>query len=283
MNENASALKASHSTWPASLQLVFQEKQQKTIVSTVKHFGPLRIQRPFYPEKDGTCHLYLLHPPGGIVGGDELTVQCDLQENSQALITTPGAGKIYRSNRASSIKQKLQLASQSILEWMPQETILYPGAKINMDTTIRSNQPAKIFFWDVLSFGMPATNQIFTDGVCEQNVQVLRDENLIFLEKNRFCSDGDIMQSDWGMRGFFIHGFALFSAAKVPEILSQLRLSLDGFENVEFAFTQKSEFIICRCLGNNIEAVRELLIQVWRIWRENEINKALTFPRIWNT
>ena len=96
--------------WVAKLELNFSASQSKTFLSKREHIGPLAIQRPFYPEQ-GLCHLYLLHPPGGVVGGDQLSIGIKTDANSSALITTPGAKKIYRSSghKRSIISQNLIL------------------------------------------------------------------------------------------------------------------------------------------------------------------------------
>jgi urease accessory protein len=115
--------------WQATLDLHFQHRGGKTVLTSARHVGPLTVQRPFYPEDD-TCHLYLLHPPGGIVGGDELTIRAALDSGCHTLITMPGASKFYRSSGAQAhLHQRLTLAERSTLEWLPQDAIFFPGAR----------------------------------------------------------------------------------------------------------------------------------------------------------
>ena len=83
--------------WRARLDLELSKSNNRTILSHQKHHGPLQVQKPFYPERSGTCHVYILHPPGGVVGGDHLNIYVDVNSNAHALITTPAAGKFYRS------------------------------------------------------------------------------------------------------------------------------------------------------------------------------------------
>ncbi len=113
--------------WQATLDLRFQQAGGKTVLASAQHVGPLTVQRPFYPEEE-TCHLYLLHPPGGIVGGDELTISAHLAPGCHTLITMPGASKFYRSSGAQAlVRQQLTLAPQATLEWLPQDAIFFPG------------------------------------------------------------------------------------------------------------------------------------------------------------
>ena len=117
------------------LNLNFSKGKEKTFLSKRNHVGPLTVQRPFYPEGE-ICHLYLLHPPGGIVGGDSLSVKSNSEEFSKALVTMPGATKIYRTslNRLSNLYQNIIVQNEAIMEWLPMETIIFPGAFSNIST-----------------------------------------------------------------------------------------------------------------------------------------------------
>ena len=83
-------MRAAHSSWQARLELGFRATAGRTVLAHRRHVGPLVVQRPFYPE-GGICHVYLLHPPGGVVGGDTLELQVQADADSHALITTPAA------------------------------------------------------------------------------------------------------------------------------------------------------------------------------------------------
>src|SRR5690606_10316372 len=126
-----------NSGWRARLDMILAKKAGKTVLEHVSHEGPLRIQRPFYPEGERVCHLYLLHPPGGMVIGDALNVCVALESGAHALVTTPSAGKIYRAD-GSLRKQRqhveLRLQPEAVLEWLPQETILFNGARGEVST-----------------------------------------------------------------------------------------------------------------------------------------------------
>ncbi|EEQ6583538.1 urease accessory protein UreD, partial [Escherichia coli] len=105
------------------LDLRFQRLHGKTTLTTRHHVGPLTVQRPFYPEEE-TCHLCLLHPPGGIVGGDELIINAIIDSDCHTLITMPGASKFYRSSGAQAhLQQNLTLCNNATLEWLPQDSI----------------------------------------------------------------------------------------------------------------------------------------------------------------
>ena len=77
-------------TWRAELALDYRLQDGRTVLAR-RHRGPLQVQKALYPEGQGLCHTLLIHPPGGIAGGDSLSIDVAVQSGAQALITTPGA------------------------------------------------------------------------------------------------------------------------------------------------------------------------------------------------
>ena len=90
--------------WHAHLRLDYTHDGHCTRALD-RHEGPLRVLQRLYPEGPGICHHVLVHPPGGIVGGDVLELNARLQRDCHALITTPGATRFYRSAGETSAQQ----------------------------------------------------------------------------------------------------------------------------------------------------------------------------------
>src|SRR4026209_2310494 len=84
-------------SWQASLSLGFGCRDGKPVLAKKSHDGPLVVQKPLYPEGGAICHAIVVHPPGGIAGGDELALSAAVGERAATLLTTPGAAKWYRS------------------------------------------------------------------------------------------------------------------------------------------------------------------------------------------
>lgn len=110
--------------WAASLTLGFsacpEGDNRITRMSKAHHYGPLRVQRPFYPEgRDGCCHVYLLHPPGGLASGDALKVEVSVESGAHTLITTPSANKLYKADSNGVVwsqSNHLKIADGATLE-----------------------------------------------------------------------------------------------------------------------------------------------------------------------
>lgn len=120
--------------WQAHLQLRFARQGPRSVAIHKQHHGPLRVQRLLYPEGPACCHVLLLHPPGGIAGGDRLAIEVELQADAHVLLTTPGSGKWYRSVYGRAYQSiRLQVAAGACLEWLPQESLLFDGAHVEQD------------------------------------------------------------------------------------------------------------------------------------------------------
>src|SRR6478735_7509296 len=88
--------------WRATLTLGFERRAERTVLARREHDGPLVVQKSLHPEGPGTCHAIVVHPPSGLVGGDELELRVGVGRDAHALLTTPGAGRFYRSAGATA-------------------------------------------------------------------------------------------------------------------------------------------------------------------------------------
>jgi len=158
--------------WPASLNLDFYRSAHRSHVHR-SHRGPLRIQRPFYPEGD-VCHVILLHPPGGLVSGDRLDMTVSVGANAHAVVTAPGAMKHYRARIANAnharMPDHIGMVNQCIdinngaLEWMPNESIHYDGSVTRSLSQFNLFNHAKVLSLDVQVFGRQAGQHDFLSG-----------------------------------------------------------------------------------------------------------------------
>jgi len=150
--------------WQASLELAFAaDTSGATRLDRRAHRGPFLVQRPFFPEGREVCHVYLLHPPGGLVGGDELRLDLRVGEGARALVTTPAAGKAYRTlGPVSRQTQALSVADGAALEWLPQETIVYDGAAVNSSSLSFSRGVSSISAPRSWSWSAPSSSAIDT-------------------------------------------------------------------------------------------------------------------------
>ncbi|WP_439101132.1 urease accessory protein UreD [Congregibacter sp.] len=271
--------------WRARLDLSFSESAGLTRFDLCSHEGPLRVQRLFYPEPGSKAHCYLLHPPGGVVLGDELQINIAVK-SGEALVTTPAAGRFYTVEEHREVqRQTVNLVIDDAgLEWLPQETILFNGVNAELDTRIELKSQSRLVFWDVVVLGRPACGEQFTRGQLRQGLEIFRDGTPLLIERLG-CSAGDrVSQSPMGMQGQSTVGIMVLT--DIPSIPCQeawLEAVNPEPNQGEFTVTQRGELLIARYLGDDAQHCRQGFARLWQAASEDTRGITPAVPRIWHT
>ncbi|MDJ0834487.1 MAG: urease accessory protein UreD [Gammaproteobacteria bacterium] len=267
--------------WQALLQLELRGGQDRTRMVPLRRYGPLSVQRAFYPEQD-CCHVYLLHPPGGVVGGDLLQLQVQAQPQSHSLLTSPGANKFYRSGgEIARVEQQLEVQANSRFEFLPQENIYFPGARVNMQTRIDVSADSRAMIWEKHCFGRPANHEAFDNGQVITELQLRQDRRLLFTEKQRI--DAEEIQRASGLRGQPVIGSLLMIAPAIDDALIDQCRQLQPEQGMA-AFTRPLDnLLLLRYLGSSTLELNRFFIRVWELCRPMLLDKQACHPRIWNT
>jgi urease accessory protein len=271
----------SQQRWRAELQLRFARDPHGllTRLTERRHCGPLVVQRPFHPEGE-PCHVYLVHPPGGVVGGDELRVDVTVDAQAHALITTPAATKFYRcEQRISSQTQELRAAAAT-LEWLPQENIFYPGADVRTATRVHVDGACRFIGWEINCLGLPARAEPFERGRLGLDLELWRDDLPVFVDRLRLRGDSRARAARWGLAGQEAVGTLLATPA-TREHVAQLRALIDARPLAGVSLVDG--VLVLRALAPQAEALRQLFIAAWRLLRPSLIGREAVPPRIWNT
>lgn len=285
--------------WIGRLELQLEQVGARTVITRRRHQGPLLVQRAFY-EEDGGSQIYLIHPPGGVVGGDQLWLGAELGPAARGLLTTPAATKIYRSrSETAELTQRCQLADGAILELFPQETILYDGARARSSTQVCLGAGAQFFGWDVLCLGRDAHG--LGDGHFAQHWRLERQGRLLWSERSVLEGGSAVLQAPWGLAGRPVLATLVCTGAERVS-LEALRLALGAPVVVngetsdtipELAFpapdadwhsaTRLGEVLVCRYLGYSAEAAKRAFSAVWAILRPAVSGRKAVPPRVWAT
>lgn len=276
--------------WRAAIDLALVSAPHKTVLSSNRHYGPLRVQRPFYPERDGCAHIYLLHPPGGMVVGDRLDISARIDTNAKALITTPSASKFYRVDQLPEPQiqnAKFLVASGGQFEWLPQETIVFEGANGLLNTEFDLASDAQLCTWDIVVLGRPAAGEGFNSGLFSQNLSVKVEGRLRFIERNRFAAGSDFLLSEYGMQSQCTVGTFLAnvkcSQDDIDEIRNYFATALKDVSPAHWGISQKEEWLVARYLGPCAEQAKNGFTWLWQQIRPLQQIKPAVVPRIWYT
>ena len=272
----------STAAWRARLELGFEHRDRSTVLKHRRRYGPLAVQRPFYPEGN-VCHVYLLHPPGGVVGGDQLEVDISLRKNARALVTTPGAAKYYRSEGAFARQNiAIRLEPGAEFEWLPQENILFRGAKLRQSTRIDLAAGARFLGTELICLGRPANGEIFDQGEASFDTRLFREGTPLQIETTRILPQLGRTGATT-LRGLAVTGIS-YATPVSDDQLQQLRNSLaPSVEGDYFALTLVGDLLIARCLATSTLIAQRRFTALWKQLRPILLSRPARVPRIWKT
>jgi urease accessory protein len=269
------------SGWVGALDVTLEPRGDRTVVAHQRHSGPLVVQRPFHPEADGTCHVYVVHPPGGVAGGDRLRLGVTARPGARGLVTTPSATKLYRTQRDVSIlEQYITIDAGARVEWLPMETIAFRGADARIKTNIDIEEGAGFFGWDILCLGRPASGERFDAGAVHTRLHVNRGGRPILREHLRVDAESAALDAPWGLRGQAILATLVATSAESDDVnVAREVLPAEGL----LSTTWVGGLLVSRYLGQRADVARESLTRIWQALRPRTFGVEAVHPRVWAT
>ena len=265
--------------WRAQLSVRLGPRGDRTRVRALSHQGPLRVQRLFHPEADGTAHVYVLHPPGGVVAGDELAIGAHVEPHGLALLTTPGATKLYRSERAiAQIHSSLHVARGATLEHVPQETIVFDGARARIATRVVLDEGARFLGWELICLGRPACGERFTHGALRLALEITDVAGRPrVVERGSIEAGGSLARARWGLGGHAALGTLVATEGDLDSVRAILaRRGATG------SATRLSGLVVCRALAHDAADIRAAFEEIRHHVRARW-GRAPIDPAVWRT
>ncbi|QHI99567.1 urease accessory protein UreD [Xylophilus rhododendri] len=276
--------------WHAHLELNYTRDPHNPARTVARHLheGPLRILQSLYPEGEGICHNVLVHPPGGLVGGDVLDIAIEVGARAHGLLTTPGAARFYRSQgEVARQLTRIALAENARLEWLPQEAICYDACDAENRLSLRLAEGAQLIGWDVSAFGLPHAGLPFLRGRLRQHIEIPG----VWLERGTIdAADSRLLDGPLGLAGhrcmataFLACGTAMARTER-EHALEAARAVIEAHPLCHTAgvTSPDARLIVVRVLAPVVEPAMDLLRAVRGAWRQACWGLAPTVPRIWN-
>jgi len=274
--------------WQGHLELRYRRDGDRTVVHD-RHRGPLRVLQSLYPEATSVCHSVLVHPPGGVVGGDVLMLDVELAASTHALITSPGATRFYRSAGETATQTlTARVGAGARLEWLPLETICHRGALAENRLRFELASGAEMIGWDLLALGLPASGEAFDAGRYTQHIELPG----VWLERGRIAGDDSrLLDSPLGWAGQRVMA-SLWVAAGSALAPSRRDALLDAARELSTSHPLRQragstspheQVVVLRVLAARVEPAMDLLARVWARWREIAWGLAPCAPRVWRT
>jgi urease accessory protein len=270
--------------WDASLKLIFDSRINKTILARRQHYGPLVIQKILYPEGDNPAHGVIIHPPGGVAGGDNLQLTVQMQTESSAVLTTPGATKWYKSaGRQASQQIEMTIEDNGQLEWLPQENIVFDGADVALNTQVNLSETAVFAGWEVVCLGRQASGERWTSGRFRQKLLIKREDRLIWNESALLDPDSRVLRSMAGLHNQVVFGSFVVAAGTAPAEILQSCQDINIDSSADYGVSALPDIFTARYIGPCAQEAKIYFEKLWHCLRPWYGKRSAVRPRIWAT
>ncbi len=272
--------------WQGRATLTYRRQGDKT-VPLVQTQAPLKVQRPFYPEANHCCHTILLHTAGGMVGGDRLAYDLTLEPQTQALITTAAAAKIYNDHphqRPAQVTGVVRVGEGALLEWLPQESILFEGARYHQTWRVDLAPQAHWLGWDILRLGRTARGERFVQGEVRSRFEIWQGDTPLWIDPQGFMANETRWHSPHALASCPIVATLVWVGSPVDRsLVDRLRdlWQTTSQNRGEAGVSRLQAGLICRYRGHSTSEVRRWFEAVWGQIRHTHSSQKPLSPRVW--
>ena len=287
---NGFGMRTSHERWDASLELSFSSRDGITRLIKKKHRGPLMVQKALYPEDKGICHAVILHPPSGVAGGDHLCVEIALDQDAQAVVTTPGATRWYKSNGCQASQSvNIGLARGAHLDYLPCENIVFDEVSALTNLTIHQDVGSSLMAWEMVQLGRVESGEMWRESNLSFNVRLILNERLVWADCSRIDSTSLSRDSTCGLHGHRIFGTMWISSSRLSreqseELAAEMPWGPTLRAGISYLDVSNGHsLVVMRALSHEAQDMREFFSSIWLRLRESACGLSPQALRWWRT
>ena len=277
-------------SWQGNASIRFFRSGGRTI-----HQGgctaPLKLSRAV--AHGSTCELSLLHTAGGLVGGDVLHINCQLECDSRALLTSVAAQKVYGSVGRSRLQPEGAWAQQRLtcqvedgawLSWFPQETVVFADGLLEQEQRVELKGSGAWLGAEVVRLGRTAADETIGRGCWRSRLELWRGQHLLLGDP--MVLDGTSLQRLHGLAGQTVVGILNWAGglrldAAAVDACRQARVGLSGEMEVGVIHDDGGDILCCRYRGGSTQAARCWFVRIWALIHQWRGESLPALPRVW--
>jgi len=170
-------------------RLVVSDSENGTRIEDVFERSPTRFM---FPRTGGRPveEAVLINTGGGVAGGDRLECSVTALRDASIAVTSQAAEKVYRAlDEPARVATRLKAHESARLAWLPQEAIVFNGARIHRTTEIELFSGAELLALEWLVLGRAAHGEIVVGGCVLDGWRVKKDGRLIWADTFRISDE----------------------------------------------------------------------------------------------
>ncbi len=243
---------------------------------------PCRVLFPAKALMNSPVEAVIANTAGGIVGGDRIEQRFVAQHGARVIITSQAAEKVYRSvQEISHLVTSVAVGANCHVEWMPQETILFEGAKLRRHNRISVAADSILLAGEITIFGRRARDETFAHGYFHDSWEVRVDQKLVWSDRLHIESGiNGALQRPWSFGKTAATALMVCKTSDPQEMREFARDLLGDFPGG--GFTMVAGLTIGRFVSDDAAELRDLIARLWLGLRPQAGLSGADLPRVWN-
>lgn len=261
-------------------ECTFKVRNGKTVLDNLRQSGSFKIRIPKTPTSD-VPEAVLLNTAGGLTGGDKLAFHGAIAADGDAIFTTQASERAYRSLEGDAeITTTLSIGERSRLAWLPQETIMFEGARLARTFDVHMATDAVLLAHESIVFGRTAMDEVVRTGSFRDSWKIYRDDTLIHADAMRVSGD---IETTLGraatLNGATAMATILYIGPDIDEQVEMARYAMQGIDpdTATGGVSGWAGKLICRIVARDGASLRRMVIPVLET-----LNDGRALPRVWN-
>jgi urease accessory protein len=253
-------------------RLATQQVAGRTRIDTLFQEGCAKIRLPH--THDPSLQAVLINTAGGLTGGDDVAWQVDAAPQSRVVLTTQACERVYRSlGDDAVVRTRLRVGAGAHLDWLPQETILFDGARLNRGLDIELEGDASLFAIEAILLGRSAMGEAARNAHLADNWRIRRDGRLVHAEATRLSGadlERDALSTLAGNAAFATLVYLGSDAEQRETRVADLLSGPSGLSRID-------DRLVIRAMADSGLALRRIITPIIA-----ELSGAGALPRLWH-